>query len=243
MKLHQLFWIALSAFVLVLVLKEPNKEPSPQEIKIRTFACTADNSLSVSPLEKIEEIKVFVGNKYGRPCNSIKKDQTYRYFQPSKKGNYFIQYENIFGQSLDTTILINEHTDSIKLCVDKFREREPSKFLKNLLDNGGEWSLRVKKQGCFYFNEINVTIQKEGDFYFLEMNDARMTQLRKVIGEEQLVEFEKYEEKIRILPDGGMCTTQKEFEVEWNDQSYKKTDRSCAWNGIAELYGIIGLTF
>jgi hypothetical protein len=104
-------------------------------------------------------------------------------------------------------------------------------------ENAGEKSIatiRYAMDGCFGSTQFTLDIVSKGGESFAVLINERHEVSRVKLSGVKLQAFDKFMEELRMQKEGGFCTTQSKYEVEYRSEIINKGWR-CDWDGFNRL--------
>ncbi|MBC7495104.1 MAG: hypothetical protein H7221_08870 [Flavobacterium sp.] len=186
-------------------------------------------------------------NSFGKPLKLLKNNQVVKNkivpdysgeftIDNLEKGEYVIEYENIYKQIIRKKINLENSQTSIELCLDDFIDTKIS-TLFNTLKDGDSLSINIDGAGCFHSFEDKMTFYRKKGKYFAETKNAKYKTIVKSIDAEKLnylILWEKQAKQINKVD--GFCTSNAFYEFKLNSVSkFKVHDGTCNWDGYTKV--------
>nr|WP_304192607.1 hypothetical protein [Phenylobacterium aquaticum] len=156
-------------------------------------------------------------------------------------GTYVIGYNNIFGQRVRKSVVVNNQVTNVHLCVDEFQDTKVS-TLFNTMKEGDVIVLKFSSFGCFHMLEDELTFSLKDKKYSVSYKDEKNKTKILPLNLDKLNRLIYFEKIIRYVAriDGG-CTTNDGYTFIKNGETiYDATDNTCSWHGYGKIREILG---
>ena len=212
---------------------------SQTNIQIFTADCSQENGFTMFNLDEAEP-KILSGQSFVK-ING--------YWSGQKKGiinkldTLKIEYNNIFGQRIDTTFVTANQREQIKLCINKFKDYSDDALIELALRNKSIWILE-SSWGHQTFENDKLVLRPNGNHlkfqYFL--NGKREKKGKIKIDENLIKNIHLFEKKLKLMnrPDGN-CNFGQSYRLIIDEQILKVEDHSCSGfsnRGLLRQFGM-----
>jgi hypothetical protein len=96
-------------------------------------------------------------------------------------------------------------------------------------------SIEYSSSGCFSSRSGQINVFRSGDEMYAEFTVNNKRYKAAKLNSAQIASFDRFIKDLRILKEGGMCTTVDTYRVYYGNEFLKKRDASCGWNGFDVL--------
>mgnify|MGYP003575017415 CR=1 FL=1 len=173
----------------------------------------------------------------------------------SEKGIYHVVYANVFGQTVDKKVNIQEKASVvINLCTDSLVSYDNNEILGvnrlHNLSDGESIIISFERRGCFEFRTEQIKITLKNGKYIAQQYSMRRKQKKNrqiggwrwkykrdgliaqtVLTKQQQADFLRFENELQQITLIG-CTTSDHYNItSASGLSIDRVDGSCEWNG------------
>ena len=185
-------------------------------------------------------IKLLKGTKVIRDSIEIKDGKFL--IKNLKRGNYNIEFTNIFGQIIHKEITANKLKTKIEICIDTFKDDGEETFIQKI-SNENKLQLNFMSFGCEHWKTEKIIFFQIGSDFFGEFIEDTKSPIKKKLNKEQMQYLIIFERKLRQMKNSmGGCTTEDIYHLILENEELKIADESCDWNGYfkmkKEIFGL-----
>jgi hypothetical protein len=156
-------------------------------------------------------------------------------FQNLKKGEYTLEYKNVFNQRNETKIQLNDDNLSLELCIEKFIDTNSKTLLEDLTSND-TLELSIFSSGCFHFEKEKLKFYYKKNRVIVEyyFNNKRKRSI--TLGKNDLNSFILFERMLilkKAEENNSYCTSSSTYNITVNGlEKFNFLDISCSWEGF-----------
>ena len=149
-------------------------------------------------------------------------------------GKYQLSFVNIYGQQISKILNVpGSGVFTCRICPDQTNDLAVNTLSK--LNIGESVCLRFKETGCFADGSALLRITRKKGCFVASLDD-RENGSHKVYTQKLTpkmeADFTDFENQLRLIKDGGLCTTQDCYTVESKYGTFSKRDGFCYWEGF-----------
>jgi len=149
-------------------------------------------------------------------------------------GKYQLSFVNIYGQRMRKTLNVPDSGEfTFRICQDQTDDQRVNTLSK--LKIGESVSIWFKQTGCFSDGNARLRITRKSGFFMALLDDhgngSHMILTAKLTPKMES-DFTGFENELRLIKDGGRCTTQDYYTIESKYGAYTKRDGFCNWEGF-----------
>lgn len=202
--------------------------------------CFSNDTILVYNLPENKLIKTVVSNRYMNAEIAIKNIAV---------SSYKIEYKNIFGKRIDTTVKLNNtEKNRVQLCRNKLSSYPQNTLVK--LQDKDSIVVYFHSQGCFHSYANKILIEKEKGLFIAKLYNADWLYPKEkeetynyedgsllktvVLSNKQIEDFMKFENELNFASK-GFCTTEDYYTIKSKYFNLHKIDGNCDWNGFRHL--------
>ena len=151
------------------------------------------------------------------------------------KGNYKIEFTNIYGQIIQKDISVNKLKSKIKICIEEFNDTGEETFFqklttKNILE------LKFNSWGCSHWEKGKINFFQNDNDLFGELIENGNPSIRKKLSSNDLQYLIIFERKLRQIKNNEWgCTTEDSYHLTMGKEHLKIIDETCDWNGYYKM--------
>ena len=151
------------------------------------------------------------------------------------RGNYIIEFTNIFGQKIQKNILANKRKIEIEICIEDFKDTGEETFIQKLTTEN-KLQFHFESSGCSHYQTEKITFFQIGDETFGEFINTDNSSIKKKLTKEQIQYLITFERKLRRIENNiSDCTTQDSYHLIMGKEELKILHESCDWDGYYEM--------
>ena len=153
-----------------------------------------------------------------------------------EKGEYIIEYENVYQQILRKQVNVEKRQNLIELCLDEFVDTKVS-TLFSTLKNGDSLTINIGGSGCFHSFEDQIKFYRKKGKYFGETFTAKKEKITKSLDKKKLDYLILWEKQARKIDKvDGFCTSNTTYDFKLNGkQMFRVSDGTCQWDGYSKI--------
>ncbi len=163
------------------------------------------------------------------------KIDDYGFFEVLSPGNYYIIYDNLFGEKI-TRVFAVDHGDKYRdlemnLCIDKLQENTKKKMFFESMQTGDTISINFRFTGCYAKGSESITIIKREKYYSLIHNRKK-----RKLKPSEINYLLDYENELKHLKETNIISTlNAENEIIYKSEKYYYLEPSIYWLGYNSL--------
>ena len=94
-------------------------------------------------------------------------------------------------------------------------------------------------QGCFGGGKSRIVIYKHEQDTMASLQEDSAMIIKAKLSRDQLDSFRIFLNELRTLDENGFCTTISHYEVSMGNETIRKTNNGCSWDGFSMLSGCL----